>query len=162
MKHLWICFLLLHGMLIGNVCAGEIREIVLHDGSIITAEILALREGVYTLKSEGLGTITIEAAKVRTIRLYASAKSPREPDKPETDSVEAQMHHLQQSMMHNPEIMRMISSLLQHPDVQAVLADPAIMQAVRTNDLNTLLSHPKFMQLLDNPTIRDIGKQTMP
>ena len=63
-------------------------------------------------------------------------------------------------MMGNPEIMELMSSLLQQADMQAVLSDPAILEAVRTNNFNALLANPKFMQLLNNPTVQDIGKKT--
>jgi hypothetical protein len=33
------------------------------------------------------------------------------------------------------------------------------MKAVNSGDINALLSNPKFMKLLENPTIQDIRKR---
>ena len=153
-RYLVVGFLGLLSMLVSQAVAGEIREIELHDGSVITAEILSLKNGVYTLKSDSLGTFNVKASKIRALRLNPSAPQPH--------ATNPQIHHLQQTMMGNPAIMERISSLLQQADVQAVLSDPAILEAVRTNNFGALLANPKFMQLLNNPTIQGISKEAMP
>jgi hypothetical protein len=58
--------------------------------------------------------------------------------------------------------MQILTSLLADPEIQAVLTDPAVMQAVQANDLSTLMAHPKVMQLLNHPAIRDISKRLSP
>jgi hypothetical protein len=136
----------------GNVLAGDLREIELQDGSVLTAEVLALHNGVYTLHSSTLGTITVAASKIRAIRL--SAPTPPTPTTPNTP-----MSSLQQTLLGNPEIMTMILSLQSNPAMQAILADPAVMRAVSAGDLNALLAHPKFLELLNDPTVRDIVKK---
>lgn len=71
MKIIPMCILwLLVGwsVLSGNVLAGDLREIELKDGSLLTAEVLSLHNGVYTLHSSTLGTITVAASKIRAIR----------------------------------------------------------------------------------------------
>jgi hypothetical protein len=62
-------------------------------------------------------------------------------------------------LLGNPEIMTMILSLQSNPAIQAILADPAVMRAVSAGDLNALLSHPKFLELLNDPTVREIVKK---
>ncbi len=62
-------------------------------------------------------------------------------------------------MMSDEEIVNMILSLQNDPDIQGVLQDPEIMKAVNSGDINALLSNPKFMKLLENPTIQDIRKK---
>ncbi len=64
---------------------------------------------------------------------------------------------LQQQMMSDQEIMNMIQSLQNDPDFQQVLQDPEIMKAVSGGDMATLMANPKFMRILDNKTVRDIG-----
>ena len=53
----------------------------------------------------------------------------------------------------------MIFSLVNDPDVQGILEDPSIIDAVNRGDIEALSSNPKFMKLLDNPAIQDITKK---
>ena len=62
-------------------------------------------------------------------------------------------------MMSDKEVVEMILSLQNDPDVQRILQDPEIMKAVNSGDINALLSNPKFMKLLENPTIQDIRRK---
>jgi hypothetical protein len=48
--------------------AAEMREIEMSDGSVVTGEVLSLSKGIYTIKSDSLGTIKIDESKVRVIR----------------------------------------------------------------------------------------------
>jgi hypothetical protein len=64
---------------------------------------------------------------------------------------------LQQQMMSDPEIMNMIQSLQNDPDFQQILQDPEIMKAVNSGDIAALMANQKFMRLLDNKTVHDIG-----
>jgi len=64
---------------------------------------------------------------------------------------------LQQQMMGNQEIMNLILSLQNDPDVQKVLQDPEVMKAVGNGDINFLMANPGFMQLLDKKAVHDIG-----
>ncbi|MGD8983859.1 MAG: hypothetical protein PVI53_07515 [Desulfobacteraceae bacterium] len=148
MKHLIITLLFLLGVSIGNALAGEIKEIELKDGSVIYGEIVSLSGGVFTLRSKGLGTVKIEESEIRAIRSGA-----REGGKQD------QIQQLQQRMMSDEEVVQMILSLQNDPDVQKILQDPEIMKAVNSGDINALLSNPKFMKLLENPTIQDIREK---
>ncbi len=64
---------------------------------------------------------------------------------------------LQRQMLGNPEIMALIMSLQNDPDVQQVLSDPEIMKAINAGDLSTLMASPGFMRILDKQAVRDIG-----
>ena len=139
-------------VLAGNVLAGDLRKIELQDGSVLTAEVLSLHNGVYTLHSSTLGTITVAASKIRAIRMSA-------PPPAASTTPNAPISGLQQTLLGNPEIMTMILSLQDNPAMQAILADPAVMQAVNAGDLNAVLAHPKFLELLNDPTVREIVKQ---
>ena len=160
MRHLVVGFLGLLGILVTQAVAGELRVLELRDGSVITGEILSLKNGVYTLESDSLGTINIEASTIRAIRAHPSPQGAPPQANPQPQATDPPIGNLLQTMMGNPEIMELMSSLLQQADMQAVLSDPAILEAVRTNNFNALLANPKFMQLLNNPTVQDIGKKT--
>jgi hypothetical protein len=73
--------------------------------------------------------------------------------------MEAQIQRLQQTMLGDAAIMQLLTSLLNDPEIQTLLADPAILQAVQSQDFNTLMTHPKVQQLLLHPTVRDISKR---
>ncbi len=63
---------------------------------------------------------------------------------------------MQHMMTGDADIMSMILSLQDDPDLQRILEDPALMDAVRSGDIKTLEANPQFRRLLSNPTIRDI------
>lgn len=148
MKRLIIGLLFLVGISLGSALAGEIREIELIDGSVIVGEIVSFSDGTFTLRSKSLGNVKIEGSKIRAIRSKTYVEERKD-----------QIQKLQQRMMSDEEIVNMILSLQNDPDIQGVLQDPEIMKAVNSGDINALLSNPKFMKLLENPTIQDIRKK---
>ena len=150
MKQLIIGLLLFFGSLAGYASAGEVREIQLNDGSVIYGEILSLRNDVLTLKTETLGVVTLDASKIRTIRM-----------KPETETADDQFQELRQSMMSDPEILNMIFSLQNDPEIQAILKDPELMKSLSSGDIGALISNPAIIKLLNNPKIQDIGKKAL-
>ncbi|MGD9075056.1 MAG: hypothetical protein PVJ69_07580 [Desulfobacteraceae bacterium] len=148
MKQLIVGLLFVFGISLGSAIAGEIKEIELKDGSVIYGEIVSFSGGVFTLRSKGLGTVKIEESKIRAIR-----SGSREGGK------QGQIQQLQKRMMSDKEVVEMILSLQNDPDVQKILQDPEIMKAVNAGDMDALLSNPKFMKLLENPTIHEIREK---
>jgi hypothetical protein len=159
MKYLPLWVLLLLSLWFGSVLAGDLREVELYDGTILTGELLSVRDGVYTLKSPSLGTITLEASKVRAMRLHAPANVAPAPQSPVQPALDVQIQRLQQTMLGDAAIMQLLTSLLNDPEIQTLLADPAILQAVQSQDFHTLMAHPRVQQLLLHPTVRDINKR---
>ncbi|MFA5073142.1 MAG: hypothetical protein WC539_04520 [Nitrospirota bacterium] len=133
--------------------AGEIRQIEMKDGSVLTGEVLSLNNGMYTIKSESLGIIKIEEAKIRSLQTPAlNAGKP-------LNSSSQEVQSLQNTMMNNKEIMAMIQSLQDDPDFKKLLEDPKIMHAVTTGDVATLSADPRFKKIMNNPTVREIQKK---
>ncbi len=152
MKHVLSIFLFLLFLASGTATAAEIREIELRDGTVMVGEIVSLSNGIYTIKSASLGTITIEEAKIRTIRQKGDAAGPA-PD------VNAQSRSLQERMLKDKEIMSKIESLQNDPAFQKALSDPEIIRAVNAGDISALTANPEFMKLLQHSTVRDIQKK---
>ena len=150
MRYIILCFFLVLALAVPLAHAGEVREIELTDGSVITGEVLSLSSGVYTIKSNSLGTIKVEEAKIRAIR----AKSPDAGPGASSD-----VKALQGKMMSNAEIMNLIQSLQNDPEFKKVLEDPEIMKAVNAGDVASLTSNPKFLKLLDNPAVQEIQRK---
>jgi hypothetical protein len=154
MKTFMVCSALVLGLLLGAAHAGEIREIVLKDGSVIAGEVLSLTNGIYTLKSDVLGTIKIEESKIRLIR----EKSPGG-QSTINNGTTGEVKSLQDKMMSDKEVMDLIQSLQNDPEFKKLLEDPEIVKAVNAGDVAALTADPRFMKLLNNPTVQEIQKK---
>ncbi|MCG2713205.1 MAG: hypothetical protein L6416_12915 [Candidatus Omnitrophica bacterium] len=150
-----------------NVFAGQIKEIILTDESVIYGDISSLANGKYSIKTDNFGVIEIEEDKVISIKnksegrdisktdvsnLKFSGSEPTEPS-----AVKAGINALKRSMDNDTGTMESISNLQNDPDFMAILNDPVIMSAVEAGDINTLSSNPKFLKLLNHPIVRGVG-----
>jgi len=154
MKRTGICFFLLLIFFSASVFAGEPRQIELSDGSVITGEIIFFKNGEYTIKTNSLGTVKINESKIRVIRSNSKSKNTTGSSPSTNDEIKS----LQKTMMNDQQIMNMIISLQNDPAFQEILKDPGIMDAVNSGDISTLMSNPKFMNLLKNITVQEIQK----
>ena len=84
-----------------------------------------------------------------------SALAAGEPQK----SVSGQVQELQQKMLTDEQTMALILSLQNDPEMQALLNDPALLEAVQAVDLSALTANPRFMKLLDNAKVKEIQKR---
>ena len=140
--------------------AGEARELELSDGSVITGEVLSLAKGIYTIKSESLGTIRIEESKIRAIRSRVASAAPLSAASLSgAVGTSADVKTLQSKMAGDQDVMNLIHSLQNDPEFKEILEDPEIMHAVQTGDVAALLGKPKFLELLNNPTVHQIEKK---
>jgi hypothetical protein len=142
--------LLLIALWTAQALAGPEQRIELRDGSVIHADVLSFNGSVYTVRSGTLGTLSIEASKVRSVHMGSSSLAGR-----------PEFRDLQNSMQASPETLNMILGLQNDPDVQAVLQDPELMKAVNAGDVDRLISNPKFMRLLENPKVQEIGRRVL-
>ncbi len=154
MKSCMICFALALGLFLGSAQAGEIKELVLKDGSVITGEVVSLNNGIYTVKSDILGTIKLEEAKVRAIQERSASPSATLATNSSTTTGETKS--LQEKMMSDKEVMSLIRSLQDDPDFKKLMEDPEFMKAVNAGDVAALSADPRFVKLLSNPTVREI------
>ena len=157
MKRL-ILSLFLVSIAAASASAGDIREVELTDGSVITGEVLSLTNGVYTVKSETLGTMKIGESKIRAIREkdHGAAGSAQSGPTGSPASSNVPVKSLQDKMMNDGEIMDMIKSLQNDRDFQKILEDPEVMKAVNSGDIAALMANPGFMKLLDSKAVQDI------
>ncbi len=165
MKCIFACFFFLLGVLCGDVIAEnsrgiDPREIELTDGSSISGKIISFSDGVYTLKSDSLGTIKINESKIRAIRLK-SCNTTRDTGaekhvNPLKKSMAAETQVLREIMMQDNDIINIIFSLHSDPDFQKILQDPAIIEAITSGDMDALMSNPNFIKLTGNRKIQEI------
>jgi hypothetical protein len=155
-----ICFLFAAGLAVCTAYAGEVKEVELNDGTVVTGEIVSLNNGVYTIKSESLGTITLTESKVRTIRMKSSSRVSGQQNasqqNPNSADANAQAQSLQQKMMNDKEVMDKIHSLENDPEFQKILEDPEVMRAVNSGDVAALMANPQFLKLMNNRTVQEI------
>lgn len=140
-----VILIILFGLSVGHVAAGEGQEIELNDGSVIFGEIVTLEEDIYTIKSIDLGMVRVERSKIRAIRPRSNIETTGE-----------QLKVLEQRMMNDDEILTLLLALERDPAFKEIMEDPEIMKRVLSGDISGLMSNPKFLKLLDNPTIKDI------
>jgi hypothetical protein len=70
-----------------------------------------------------------------------------------------QLPRIQERLISEEAVFQKIRALQDDPDIQAVLSDSALMEALRAGNFNALISNPKFMRLLENPAIQEIMKE---
>ncbi len=157
MRVIILVWLLLFSLSIPIASAGEVREIELTDGSIITGEVQSLSNGMFAIKSESLGTVRVEESKIRAIRVKSSTTTSGAG--PENNNTAATAKNLQEKMTRDKEIMALIQSLQDSPEFRQILEDPEIMKAVNNGDIAALTANPRFMKLLDNSTVKEIEKK---
>ena len=155
MRQFLICFAVVLILAARSSFAGVPREVELRDGSIITGDVVSLSNGIYTIKSDSLGTIKIEESKVNVIRPKSSSRS-NDTARKNTGS---EMESLQGRMMSDQEIMGLIQSLQNDPEFKKIMEDPDVLKAVNAGDIPALMANPKFTNLLNNSTVQEIQKK---
>lgn len=152
-----VCILVSVILMLSIAHAGEVRVIELNDGSVLTGEIVSLSSGIYTIRTESLGTLKIEEHRVRSMRMKEAAE--KSGSGQGANRVSGEVKSLQDRMMSDTEIMDMIRTLQNDPEFQKILEDPEVMKAVQAGDVTSLMANPKFMKLIENPTVKEIKKK---
>ena len=136
------------------VSAADAATILLRDGSRIQGEVLTLSGGVYSIRSATLGTVTVPQADVQSI---SEADAPAAPAAAAAGAPSAQ--ELQQRIASDPALMAEVNGLQNNPDVQSILNDPEIMNALRSGNLQVIMGNPKLARLASDPAVQSlIGK----
>jgi len=154
-----IYFFILFFFLYGTLCADGPAELELIDGSVLSGEVISFREGVYTVRSPSLGIIEINESQIRVIRVKPSESARGKTVGPTSTSLDKELKTLEESITSDQQIMQMIFSLQNDPDIQELLQDAGIMEAVSSGDISTLMSNPKFRKILENPDIQQIQRR---
>lgn len=135
--------------------------IELKDGSRIQGDIQSVQNGDYTIVSPSIGTVHIAQSNIVRISYDGGVESR---DRAATEatgndqrSIEAQQ--LQAQLVQDPEAMKSILSLQADPQIQALLNDPQIMQAIARGDYTSLLDNPKIQALDKNPQLKQVLRE---
>ena len=136
--------------------------IELKDGSRIEGDIQSVENGVYTLISPSLGTVHVAQSNIARID-YSGGDSKAEASSGKTsahdDAFTRGIQQMQSSMAQDSRTVQSIMSLQSDPQIQALLADPAIMKAIEQGDYSSLLGNPKIQALESNEHLKEIVQQ---
>lgn len=155
-----LCTLVL--LLAFPIAAVDVKTIQLEDGSSLKGEVVSLRNGIYTFRTSSLGMIQLKASKVKSIRSGSGNERGSSGIFDSFNLDTAEFDAIKQMMMSNVDVMAAILDLHNDPQLQAVLSDPEIMQAVRNLDIEALTNNRKFKALLGHPKIKLIQEQARP
>jgi hypothetical protein len=136
----------------GVVADGVDRLIVLKDGSRIRGEIISVENDLYRIKSDSMGTILLGSNQIQSILPGQESGSLPAP----AEGSQSQIELIQSSMTSNPDVMSSIFELQNDPAMQAVLADPEVMRAIQSFDLEALARNPKIKALMNDPRLKRI------
>lgn len=132
--------------------AGALKEIQLSDGSTIRAQVLSLHDGVYTLQSDSLGKIRIDASRILSMTNPGMAARPQVAGPAPTGDLQA----LTSQMMADPEVMQKIMTLQSDPEFSRLIADPEIRRLLSEGNMQALHNNPKIKKFSNHPAVREI------
>jgi hypothetical protein len=159
MKSIRICIILFFITFCGNAFAGELMDFELTDGTTIHGRLVSYANGVYTIKTKSLGIVKVGEEKVKTTRRAGGAVSGPLAAQSAGGGIGPDVQGMVTKMQGDEEIMYLINSLKDDPEMQAILNDPETMKAISAGDLSALMANPKIMELLNNQKVREIQKK---
>ena len=146
------------GCLAASASAADPRQITLTDGSVVSGEIESVHDGIYTVRSALLGTLTLKDSDIRSIETPAAA-SAGENAASAPSVAENQLDAVQHRILDDDGLMNSVTALKADPQFQDVLNDPDIMDALRAGNVDVLENNPKVRRLVDDPRLQDIVKK---
>lgn len=143
--------------------AAHAARIELTDGSVVDGDIRSLRDGVYVIDSNSLGTIEIDQDEVAAIRYGDSDTNASGIDAAGSEAVTGErIERLQRRVIQSGSLMERIQALRNDPEVRAALEDPEIQRALANGNYQALMSHPKIQALTEHPEIEAITDEVAP
>ncbi|NLM17291.1 MAG: hypothetical protein GX221_06200 [Candidatus Riflebacteria bacterium] len=163
---------------------GTLREVILNDGTRLVGYIDSMSGGVYTIKTESMGTITIEERKIRQISDYmpqaiqqplehrpsaynnnrSNSYSPPNQSRKSSQSAppanyESEYNQAQQKLqqnMSNPGFLDSLMNLSSDPDMLDAMSDPEFMRAINEFDIEYLMNDPTMQKIMQSDGIQNI------
>ena len=77
----------------------------------------------------------------------------------EFGSAAPKVDDLKEQILKDEGVMLLIHEMQNDPEIQALLSDPAIINALQAGDIGTLITNPAFLKLLNKPRVREIEKK---
>jgi hypothetical protein len=173
------------GLLASQLCfaAGGSR-ITLNDGTTIYGKVVGMADGVYKIQTETMGEISVNSDNVVEITSGNSSKKPNigiidgssnnnrqsYPNYSNNSSNQGNsnsrtnnyadkqqdVNTMVQSLMMDENYMNKIMQLGTSEEMQSILNDPEVMEAIQSGDYDFLMNNPKMNDLMNSSGIQDI------
>ena len=170
MKKSFLTFILFASLIIifhSLSVADTLQTITLKDGTQLKGKLTSVKDGIYTIQTFNLGTLTVNenqivsvssqliADQAATASQLVPAQSAQQPQFNKSElAVQAQL--LQKQFLADPKIMQEIQNLMNDEEVKTILTDPEVMKAVMSYDPNTIAGNEKIKKLMENPKIKSL------
>ncbi len=168
-KIIFACFVC--AFLCGHALA-ENRLIVLKDGSQVQGKIVSFKDGVYVVRSSSMGELKLADHQVQSIstvepRLKSGSSAQAVPRRQIVDTAKrsiasGSIEQIQGQIASDPAVMSSIMALQSDPEMQALLAEPEVMRAIQTFDIDALSSNPRILKLMRSQKFREIESRISP
>lgn len=164
-----ICALFCNWLNAGPVFSAELNDFVLDDGSVIRAEIISFQDRKYTLRSDSLGVFSIDAARIEKVLRYKTDQSSAPlaaasfgsgqaaQFSSSSEMFQANIEETKAMLMKDPEAMRVVASMASDPNFRELLDDPAVVAALKSGDMATLLKNPRFLAIMQDPKMQELA-----
>lgn len=165
--------------------SAELRVFEMQDGTQITGVLLGTDGEAFKVRSKSLGEIRIPMNELKrmnplkdahtgnhtqskpTLSDYAPTRnsasipplssSSQNQEVPSPSPMNPKLiKTIQDTMMDDPEIMGILHTLQNDPQLMRALQDPEIVKLIQTGDLEAINNHPTFKMLESNKQIQDI------
>jgi hypothetical protein len=172
-------------LLLAAICstswaAGVKQRIVLLDNSVIIGEIVEMKDGIYTIRTETVGEIKVSADKIieiskhdadrpaasgQNIDIIDRSKKParKQVSQPRSmgasDDLKAQQERANaqvQSMATQEDFLDDMMNLSGSENMLDVMSDPEVMEAISRNDYEFLMNNEKMKNLMESSEIKDL------
>jgi len=168
MKKVIIFAVLIYSIgLSADVFADDSRVIALKDGSIIKGKVVQMANGVYTIRTENLGTIKVKSANILSIKSPALHSASQQNNTHhlnntsnntirmvEKANLQKQVKEIQNSILQDPKVMTDIQKLLQNQEIMSLMSDKSILDDVMSYDPQRIGNNQKIKQLMENPEMK--------
>ena len=125
------------------------------EGRVVIRAVVGADSRLAVVAPAGLQALRVEAVDRRTI--LGGERDVRAGSG--SGSTTGEVQSLQKKMLSDKGIMNLIHTLQDDPDFNKVLEDPEIMKAIDAGDVAALQANPRFMNLLNSATVKEIEKK---
>jgi len=142
--------------------AQETKIITLKDGSVLKGKVIQLKDGLYTLETSTLGSVSIPESEILSIASpgttgFDSEKS-KESSESQKEQLKKQVEQIQGTILGDQGIMADIQKILEDENVKAMLSDPGLLNDVTSFDQNRIEKNSTVQNLMNNPKMQELMK----
>ena len=135
----------------------EAKTITLKDGSVLKGKVIELNSGIYTIETLNLGRVDIPESNILSI---ASEEAINVQQTGSNASQKAQLQNqvqeIQGNILSDPGLMVEIQDILKDEEVQSLLSDPKLLDAVLSYDPEIIQQNDNVQDLIKNPKIQEL------